>query len=337
MNKMGFFFVILFPLMLISCNDTESYKKKLDIPHENLDPQSLTIKSYNEALFELDTANFKDELLGIQDDFPLFLNANLNDPLTINYIKNFVTDTFCVRLNRLVTEKFKDKKALTNDIKSVYQRFKYYYPNIELPQPYFYISGIDYETPPVILAKEGAAISLDYYLTNDDNIYDYIGMPRFRSLRCQPSYITRDIAQEIYYALIEDAHNQSDVLSEMIHLGKMNYFVEAMNPQLPDSVLLGYSSKQMQWALLHEGDIWASVVGNDMLYAKGLDAYRNFFGDGPFTQAFSEDAPARLGEFIGLQIVRSYMSNNDVSLQELMDNDDIQRIFQDSFYKPKKN
>ena len=92
----------------------------------------------------------------------------------------------------------------------------------------------------------------------------------------------------------------------------------------------------MQWAYDHEGDVWASIVGNDMLYAKGLDVFRNLFGDGPFTQAFSNDAPARLGEFIGLQIVRSFMTNNEMSLQDLMLNDDVQQIFQSSMYKPLK-
>ena len=73
-----------------------------------------------------------------------------------------------------------------------------------------------------------------------------------------------------------------------------------------------------------------------MLYSNDLNTSRNFFGDGPFTQAFSNEAPARLGEFIGLQIIRSYMTHNDVSLQELLNNKDIQQIFQESQYKPRK-
>ncbi len=122
----------------------------------------------------------------------------------------------------------------------------------------------------------------------------------------------------------------------MVEKGKMYYFVEAMNPSLPDSVILGYSEKQMEWAKYNEGNIWASLVGDNLLYANKFNEYQQFFGDGPFTQAFSNDAPSRLGEFIGLQIVRSYMNNNDVTLQELMNNKDLLQIFQDSNYKPKK-
>ena len=85
----------------------------------------------------------------------------------------------------------------------------------------------------------------------------------------------------------------------------------------------------------HEGDVWASLVGNDMLYAKNAELFRTYFGDGPFTQAYSQEAPARLGEFVGLQIIRSYMTNNDVTMQEMLRDNDIQQIFQHSQYKPK--
>ena len=160
-------------------------------------------------------------------------------------------------------------------------------------------------------------------------------MPRFRSLRCQPDYISRDLAQSFYSTFIDKTNHQKDVMSEMINAGKRLYFIEAMNPSLPDSILMGYSSKQMQWAQLYESDVWASVVGNNMLYSNEVEVFRTLFGDGPFTQAFSNEAPSRLGEFIGLQIIRSYMNNNDISLKDLMNNNDLQQIFQESQYKPK--
>jgi hypothetical protein len=61
-----------------------------------------------------------------------------------------------------------------------------------------------------------------------------------------------------------------------------------------------------------------------------------FFGDGPFTQTYSNDAPSRLGEFYGLNIVRSYFSDHDISLQDLMEQSDLQGLFQESGYKPRK-
>ena len=86
----------------------------------------------------------------------------------------------------------------------------------------------------------------------------------------------------------------------------------------------------------NEGRVWADMVGNKRLYDSSLDAYMMFFGDGPFTQAYSNDAPARLGEFFGLNIIRAYASNHDIDLVELMQRQDLQDLFQDSGYKPRK-
>jgi hypothetical protein len=52
---------------------------------------------------------------------------------------------------------------------------------------------------------------------------------------------------------------------------------------------------------------------------------------------FSKDSPSRLGEWIGLQIIRSYMQKNrDVTLQMLLQETDAQKILTLSGYKPEK-
>lgn len=335
MKKLLYITAIIFPLFLLSCNNTKTYKDKLDVDYDGLEPQELIIKKYNEALFSIDTSNFVEGLKSIQKDYMVFLGGDLDNEDAVSYLKAFAVDTFCIRINDLVKKKFSDDKKLTKEIKSVYQRIHYYYPNIEIPDTYFYVSGVDYEIPSVMIQPDGILISLDYYLGNEDKFYDYIGMQRFLSVRCQPSYIARDLAQAFYDNYFSKYGAKKDVLTEMIEAGKELYFIEAMNPVLPDSVLLGYSSKQYHWARQYEADVWAAIVGNNMLYANDMEIFRNLFGDGPFTQSFSREAPARLGEYLGLQIIRSYMTNNDVSLQDLMKNNDIQHLFQNSQYKPK--
>ena len=338
MKRTSLILLVLFSLLFASCQKTKTYKDKLKIQQELLDSQEIKIKNYSKALFSLDTANFAEEIRNIQSEFPVFLEGNLYDINAVNYLKGFATDTFCIRINKMAEEKFSNIDKLSKEIKSVYQLFKYYYPNITIPEEtYLYVSGIDYNTPSIMILPNGTLISLDLYLTNENNIYDYIGMPRYRSYRCQPSFIARDLAESLYSTYIYKQQYQKDVLSEMIDSGKRLYFIEALNPSLPDSVLMGYTSKQMKWVKEFESDIWATMVGNDLLYAKGADVFRNLFGDGPFTQAFSNEAPARLGEYIGLQIIRSYMTNNDASLQEMLNNTDIQQIFQTSQYKPKRS
>ena len=328
-------FVLTLAIACFSCTESDGYKKKLKVPFKNLEPQEVEILEYNKALFGIDTANFDEEIRLMAPKFKDLLGDSL-DFLGVMFLKDFVTDTFIMKINELVEKTFPNPDFISGKVKDVYQHLNYYYPEIKLPPTYTYVSGINYENGPVMISPEAVMISLDFYLSNKDLVYDKVGMPRYVSRRCQPAALTRDLAEAIYYSYIFMDIKAKNVLKEMIDRGKKYYFIEAMDPVLNDSILLGYSAQQMEWAQDNEGQIWASVVGNNMLYANGFEQYRLLFNDGPFTAAFSENAPARLGDFVGLQIIRSYMSNNDVTLQNLMENTDYQDIFQRSQYKPRK-
>lgn len=329
------FLGLILAIVFVSCSKSEGYKKKLDVPYKNLEPQEVEIFEYSKALFAIDTANFEEGVMAIAPKFSDLLGDSLNF-LDLMFLKDFVTDPFILEINELVDKTFPNSDLIAKKVKGVYQHLSYYYPEINVPSTYTYVSGVNYENGPVMISPETVMISLDFYLSNKDLVYDMVGMPRYISRRCQPAAMTRDLAEAIYFAYIYKEFKAKNVLTEMIDRGKKYYFIEAMDPTINDSILLGYSSQQMEWTQDNEGQIWATVVGNNMLYANGFEQYRVLFNDGPFTAAFSDNAPARLGDFLGLQIVRSFMTNNDESLQELMELSDYQDIFQRSQYKPRK-
>lgn len=327
--------VLVLLVLFVSCSKTTGYEKKLNIDCRNLEPQKVEVLEYNKALFAIDTADFEAGIRAIQPQFQALLGDTL-ESYEMVYLKEFVTDTFIMRINELVEESFPNSDAISDKVKGVYQHFKYYYPEVTMPPTFTYVSGINFDNGPVMISPEAVMISLDFYLSNKDLVYDKVGMPRYVSRRCQPASLTKDLAEAMYYSYVFMDVKAKNVLKEMIDRGKKYYFIEAMDPTLNDSVLLGYSSQQMEWAQDNEGQIWATIVGNNMLYANGFEQYRVLFNDGPFTAAFSENAPARLGDFVGLQIVRAFMSNNDESLQSLLQMTDYQDILQCSQYKPRK-
>jgi hypothetical protein len=320
---------------LVACsNHVPEYKKKLDVRTGPV-PQ-LVFDRYEEVLFNLDTSQFQQELMKIQSAYRPFLSGDLNDPDAIRYLKDFVEDSLSVHLYRKVKNAFPDLTGVRDLMGAVYQHFNYYYPEIQLPiHVYTCVSGVDPESPAVMLFDDAVVISLDWYL-NGDAIYERIGMPKYRAQRTTDLGIAKDLAQELYETYIRQGRKQTNLLEEMIDAGKMYYFIEAMYPSISDEVLLGYTSEQLQWAEENEGNLWADIVGNQGLYASDFELFRTFFADGPFTNEYSHDAPPRLGEFLGLHIVRAYMGSHDVSLQELINNKDLLEIFQESGYKPKK-
>lgn len=326
--------LLAFCLVMASCHEKEpAYKARLDIKPETYD---LQFERYEDVLFNLDTADFQQELMRVQNDYRVFLGGDLNNPNAVKYLKDFATDPFCMSLYYKVKNAFPDLKEVEPMVEDMLARFHHYYPDIELPQKaYTCITGINYDEPPIQVIDNHLVISLDWYL-NSDEVYDQIGMPKYFQVRTSPITIAKDVANRLYMYYLYEWRKQGQIVGEMVFYGRLNYFIEALCPAMPDSILLGYSSSQWHWAVENEGQVWADIVGSRRLYDAGLDAYMMYFGDGPFTQAYSNEAPSRLGEFFGLNIVRSYASIHDTPLQELMRRKDLQNIFQDSGYKPRK-
>jgi hypothetical protein len=326
----------LFSLIVVAvaCQVPEpAYKSKLDVKTE---PYDLEFNRYEEVLFNLDTANFQAELMKIQDRYHVFLSGDLNNPEAVKYLKDFATDPFSITLYHKVNATFPDLKEVEPLVEEVFAHFHHYYPDIELPKKAFTcITGVHPDESPVQIIDNQLVISLDWYL-NDEETYDQIGMPRYMSLRRNVPTLAKEVAEHLYMYYLYEWRKQGQIVGEMVFYGRRNFFVEAMCPELPDSTLLGYSSDQWHWAVENEGQMWADIVGSRRLYDAGLDAYMMYFGDGPFTQAYSNDAPSRLGEYFGLNIIRSYFSSHETSLQDLVQRKDLQNIFQDSGYKPKK-
>ena len=321
-------------LTLAACQEQEpAYKAKLNVKPEAYD---LEFDRYEEVLFNLDTAVFQQELKRVQDRYKVFIGGDLNNTQAVQYLKDFATDPFSITLYNKVMTAFPDLKEVEPMVEDVMAHFHYYYPDIQLPQKAFTcVTGVRPDEPPVQIIADNLVISLDWYL-NCDEVYDQIGMPRYMSMRTHMATLAKDVANCLYMYYLYEQRKQGQMISEMVFYGRRDFFVEAMCPTMPDSVVLGYSSKQWQWAVENEGAVWADIVGSRRLYDASLDAQMMFFGDGPFTQAYSNDAPSRLGEFFGLNIVRSFFSNNETALQDMVRRKDLMEIFQNSGYKPKK-
>jgi len=327
--------IIILALMAVSCQDkAPAYKVKLNVKTE---PYDLQFDRYEDVLFNLDTADFQQELMKKQDRYRVFLSGDLNNSDAVQYLKDFATDPFSITLYNEVKAAFPDLKQVEPMVENVMAHFHHYYPDIELPKKAFTcITGIHPDEPPVQIIDGQLVISLDWYL-DDEEVYDQIGMPRYMSLRRNLSTLPKDVAEQLYMYYLYEWRKQGQIIGEMVFYGRRNFFVEAMCPEIADSILLGYSTHQWQWAVENEGAVWADIVGNRRLYDAGLDSYMVYFGDGPYTQAYSNDAPSRLGEFFGLNIIRTYAAtHDDFDLKQFMQRKDLQNIFQDSGYKPRK-
>lgn len=328
------FTIFLLITLLYSC-DT-GIKSKLAIKLSDAEPKSMNIGQYGKALFEADTNQFQQALLGMQADFRPFLQADLYDSANLKQLRDFVGDTFLISLYHLTQEVYPDVKQLEQTLLPVLQHFNYYFPAITPPPVYTYISGVSPQAP-IIAGADAIAIGLDCYLGDSTLAYKQLQIPKYMTLQMTPAFLPRDFALALYAAYLEPSDNAKTILDEMIKSGKKLFVVEALNPSMTDDVLLGYSEKQMDWVNENEGKIWAFLVGEQLLYSNDFMMFKKLFGPGPFTKEFGEDAPPRLGEYIGLQIIRQFVNHQThIDLPGLLIEKDAQEILTKARYKPAK-
>lgn len=107
-------------------------------------------------------------------------------------------------------------------------------------------------------------------------------------------------------------------------------------PELADTVLFGFTGRQMDFCEESEGMIWEYLLSKDLLFSTDGFMIRKFTGEAPFTSYFTEESPGRAVVWTGFRIIERYMNNNpDVTLEELMSMTDCQAILAGAKYNPK--
>ena len=116
------------------------------------------------------------------------------------------------------------------------------------------------------------------------------------------------------------------------------YLKDVLIPESTDADKIGYTAQQLLWCQENEVYMWEYFIQKQLLYNEDSKLLARFINPAPFSKFYLEidnESPGRVGTWLGWQIVRSYMDNNQVSVAELMQKDAIE-IFKKSKYKPKR-
>jgi hypothetical protein len=262
----------------------------------------------------------------------------LDDPNNPQWNKEFVTfatDLSNVEIRDEVKKVWPSQEPLRETLEKAFRHYLYYFPKAEVPRVVTCITAFNNS---LIVDDSLLMISLDRYLGAGSKYYPSMGIFGYQSRRMTPAYVVSDCmygwastewdSRDMNY----DARN---LLVSMIHEGKLVYFTRCMVPETPDTVLFGFTKKQMDFCNDNEKRIWEYLVSHDLLFSTDGFMIRKFTGEAPFTSYFTEESPGRAVVWSGFRIVESYMRNNPgVSLKDLMAMTDCQAILSGAKYKP---
>lgn len=325
-------FLPLVFLLLVACSGSENECADAPAPA----PVQVTIEALEEKLVQV---NSKAELVALLDkhkqlrDYFLLRSEYPNDSVFINDLyqkfSNAHIDTLLAETKRV----FGTKEKLQKDLNEAFGRIKVHYPDFVIPKVQTVLSGFDTD---LFVSDTLIIVGLDYYLGKGakyrPNQYEYILQ------QYHPENIVPSIMLMIGIDSRINATNLADktVLADMMAYGKSFYFAKQMLPCTPDSVFMHYTSSDVAGAKKNMDLIWYRLVEDKVLYNTTNTIKQRYLSERPKTIEVGPECPGRIGQWMGWQIINSYMQHNDVSLPELMQNAQADVLFKQSKFNPRK-
>jgi hypothetical protein len=324
---------------LPGCNERKS--KKIDVSESKA---SVAIRRFDDDLWGSRGNISRETVRTLRKKYPrLFdlycfqiLNIGHNDDsvLAVN-LASFLRDPNIVGLFGDAKKKFPDLRNVEKGFSDAFSHYRHYFPKKNIPEICAFVSAFNYA---VISADSLMGISLDMYLGKKYPNYPQLNFPLYMIRKMEPEYIVPNgmkgwMASEYGPAPSE----QKNLLGEMIYAGKILYCVSALMPDLPDSVLFGFTQRQVEFCRSNEEKIWSFFIDRKLLFSSVAQDYGKYIQEGPTTSGFPKESPGNIGSWMGYRIVNAFMEKrSSVTLESLMNTTDSQKILQESSYKPQK-
>ncbi|NDP25893.1 MAG: gliding motility lipoprotein GldB [Flavobacterium sp.] len=314
-------FIIVIIIAFVSCDK----KTKVEKAVEKI-PLELKVERFDKLFFETSPK----DLNQLKKQFPFFFPQGTPDSVWLEKMQN----PLWRELYNEVQKKYSNFEPIKVELTTLFKHIKYYFPKTKTPKVITVISEMDYNTK-VIYADSLVIISLELYLGKTHKFYQF---PKYLKQNFEQKQILPDVVSSFSAQKIAPITDKN-LLGQMIYFGKQLYLKDLLLPDYTDADKMGYTPEQIKWCAENESYMWRYFLENELLYNNDPKLNNRFINPAPFSKFYLEidnESPGRVGAWIGWQMVRSFMKNNEVPLEEMLKLN-AKELFEKSKYKPKKN
>ena len=269
-------------------------------------------------------------LQALKNEYPFLFPVQNSDSVWLNRINNEEEKELFVKSQKVFGDFNSEKVALEN----LFRHVMHNHSDFKSPRIITLITNLDYENN-VMYADSLLFVSLDMYLGRNNEVYN--DFPKYLSHNFDKKQLVVDVAHAISEKYLTENRSRQ-FLNTIVEEGKKMYMVDRYLPTASDAQKIGYSNEKLEWVINNESQIWKYFIENKLLYSTDSNLYARFIGNAPFSKFYidiDKESPGKIGIWLGWRIVRSYMHNNNVTLQQLLQTKATE-IFNKSKYKPKK-
>ena len=255
-----------------------------------------------------------------------------NDKYLITNIINFINDVDIQRIYAEVNARFKNMDDVEKSYNDAVSNYKKLFPSKLVPKIYTMVNAFNYS---VISIDSAVVVGLELYLGSDCPFYVSLQYPMYKIHKLRREFIVRDAMECWLKSDYDNAVGKHDLVSQMIYNGKILYALDKLLPDADDSIKTGFTKKQLEWCKASEGAIWTFFIEKKLLFSTNETQYESYVNDGPTSKGMPKESPANTGSWMGWQIVKKYLSSHpEISLRQLFETEDAQKILRESKYKP---
>jgi hypothetical protein len=255
-----------------------------------------------------------------------------SDSIGLELIHIFLNDSIILESEQKTAECFPVNVDFQKKLDQAFTNYRHYFPEKPVPSIYTCISGFNES---VFVNETLIGISLDKYLGSDYRYYPLLGIAKYKQRRMIPVMIPADVISTWGRSKFPVSGDATTLLDHMVYEGKILWFCKALLPDLADTLVTGFSARQLKWCKQNEVQMWNFMIDNKLLFStKQMDIVR-YINDGPMTNGFPPESPAKTGAWIGWQIVSAYVKKHpEVTPGQLMADHNYQQILNSSGYAP---
>lgn len=315
-------FLILFPI-IIFCSCDNSDKLADEVAKINVD---LKVSRFDREFAQAAPS----DIPLLKKKYPYLFPVNYADSIWIAKLQ----DTIQLEVLEEVGKSFSDFDKEKEDLELLFKYVKYYFPKFRVPEVITLTNDVEYSYR-IILTDSLLLIGLDNYLGSSHKFYQ--GISKYIANDLEEKYLTRDVASAFAKTVVPSPRDRT-FLSQLVYYGKELYLMERLMPQNTYAVIMGYAPDELEWANANEEQIWRYFIERELLYSTNNKLGPRFLDPAPFSKfelELDNESPGKIGRYLGWQIVKAFMDNNKITLQEMLTLPE-EELFKRSGYKPRK-
>ena len=326
-------------LLLGACKSGRTY-----FP-DNVEPADVPIVRFDQAVLALsdvtDSASLRAGVRALYKEYPDVMGLWMEEILGImaedsvylcEVLPQFFQDTtYGFReTNARCKELFADISDIQSELNEAFGRMRTF-SDYGVPPIYFFISGFNAS---IFGIEEMIAVGVDMYLGSDYPYYNRV-VYEYQKQTMRKECIPVDVVSYFLFNHVPFTSDQYRLLDNMVYRGKIMFVTSLLFPKETPWEVMGYTKEQWDWCVRNERAVWGLMMDKKDLYKTEPLVLTSYLNDGPFTSEISQQSPGRLGTWVGWRIVESYMKHHpEVSLRDLLEEGDAQKILEQSYYKP---